>query len=231
MLRFQTSVALWDRSSVSAGSVTVSLYQLQCLVEVWVFPKLCFFFFYFYFFNILFYYIIIFLFVFWVGLGVFCLVVFLFFFLNFCSRRHHHHHLHDHQNKLWQQPGWMDGWIDWWMDGWETDGMLLSLELYVSSSPGRRFYFYFSQSIRKKDCYDYLTVCPSHFTPHLSSCEYRAPLGSLSSLFYSLSLCVSSCYLSAYQCCLPCAPCRRVVLYSTEGQRLGDELTLVTAFL
>lgn len=34
MLRFQTSVALWDRSSVSAGSVTVSLYQLQCLVEV-----------------------------------------------------------------------------------------------------------------------------------------------------------------------------------------------------
>lgn len=66
--------------------------------------------------------------------------------------------------------------------------MLLSLELYVSSSPGRRFYFYFSQSIRKKDCYDYLTVCPSHFTPHLSSCEYRAPLGSLSSLFFSLSV-------------------------------------------
>lgn len=34
MLRFQTSEALWDRNSVSAGSVTVCLYQLQCLVEV-----------------------------------------------------------------------------------------------------------------------------------------------------------------------------------------------------
>lgn len=33
MFRFQTSEALWDRSSVSAGSGTVSLYQLQCLVE------------------------------------------------------------------------------------------------------------------------------------------------------------------------------------------------------
>lgn len=80
MLRFQTSVALWDRSSVSAGSVTVSLYQLRCLVEAWVFPKLCFFFFYFYFFNILFYYIIIFLFVFWVGLGVFFVLFFVCFF-------------------------------------------------------------------------------------------------------------------------------------------------------
>lgn len=85
----------------------------------------------------------------------------------------------------------MDRLIDGWMDGWETDGMLLSLELYVSSSPGRRFYF--SQSIRKKDCYDYLTVCPSHFTPHLSSCEYRAPLGSLS---FSLSLCIFMLSLS-----------------------------------
>lgn len=100
----------------------------------------------------------------------------------------------------------------------------------VSFSVGRRFYFYFFQSI-KKDCYDYLTVCPSHFTPHLSSCEYRALLGSFS-LFLSLSLSSPlylSCHLSAYQCCLPCAPCapcKRVVLYSTEGQRLGNEITL-----
>ena len=105
-LRFQTSVALWDRSSVSAGSVTVSLYQLQCLVEVWVFPKLCFFFY------ILFYYV--FWFIFWS-----CFV-----FKKkkiFCSHRHHHHrHLHDHQNKLWQQPDWMDGWRDWRMDGRQT---------------------------------------------------------------------------------------------------------------
>lgn len=34
MLRFQTSEALWDRSSVSAGSVTLRLYRLQCLVGV-----------------------------------------------------------------------------------------------------------------------------------------------------------------------------------------------------
>lgn len=118
MLRFQTSVALWDRSSVSAGSVTVSLYQLRCLVEVWVFPKLCFFFFfYFYFFNILFYYIIIFLFVFWVGLGV-LLFCFLFVFFKLLLSPSSSSSRSSEQALTTAR---MDGWIDWWMDGWMGD--------------------------------------------------------------------------------------------------------------
>lgn len=122
----------------------------------------------------------------------------------------------------------MDGWIDEWMDGRQT-GCCSVWNLCVFLL-WEKVLFLFFQSI-KKDCYDYLTVCPSHFTPHLSSCEYRALLGSFS-LFLSLSLSSPlylSCHLSAYQCCLPCAPCapcKRVVLYSTEGQRLGNEITL-----
>lgn len=229
MLRFQTSVALWDRSSVSAGSVTVSLYQLQCLVEVWVFPKLCFFFFYFYFFNILFYYIIIFLFVFWVGLGVFCLVVCLFFFKLLLSPSSSSSSSRSSEQAL--ATARMDGWMDRLMDGWMGDrrdaAQFGTLRVFL---PWEEVLFLFFSKYKKKGLLWLFNCLSVTFYPSPQQLWIQSPVGfSLFSLF--LSLCVSSCYLSAYQCCLPCAPCRRVVLYSTEGQRLGDELTLVTAFL
>lgn len=112
MLRFQTSEALWDRSSVSAGSVTVSLYQLQCLVEVWVFPKLCFFFY-----NILFYYV----FCFRSALTI--VIIIIFTVIRTCFDNNHK-------------------WMDRWTDGWETDGMLLSLELVLLPMEEDLFVFF-----------------------------------------------------------------------------------------
>lgn len=101
------------------------------------------------------------------------------------------------------------------MYGWETDGMLLNFLLF------RCFFVYFQT--KKLDCYGYLTVCPSHFSPHLSSCELlRSPF-----LFFngvSLFLYVSHCYLYGLSVFLPCAPCRRVGLYSTEEQKTWDDL-------
>lgn len=194
MLRFQTSEALWDRSSVSAGSVTVSLYRLQCLVEVWVFPKLCFFFYY-----ILFSYI----FCFYSALTiVIIIIIFTVFRTSF-----------DNNYK----------WMDRWTDGWETDGMLLSLELVFFSMEEDLFVFF--QSIKRLL---WLFNCLSvTFYPSPQQLWIKSPVWALS--FLSLSI---SCYLSAYQCCLPCvlhAPRKQVVLYSTEGQRLWAHLSL--AFL
>lgn len=115
MLRFQTSVALWDRSSVSAGSVTVSLYRLQCLVE---FSQA----------------LLLLLHVILLRLLFKCKGFFNCFVYKkklFCS--HRHHHLHGHQNKLCRRT-----------DGWETDWMLLSLEL-VFLSWGKILFLLFSQ--------------------------------------------------------------------------------------
>lgn len=59
--------------------------------------------------------------------------------------------------------------MDGWMDGWMGDRQDAAQFGTCLSPHGGGFIFIFSKY--KKDCYDYLTVCPSHFTPHLSSCE------------------------------------------------------------
>lgn len=125
----------------------------------------------------------------------------------------------------------MDGWMDRLMDGWMGDrrdaAQFGTLRVFL---PWEEVLFLFFSKYKKKGLLWLFNCLSVTFYPSPQQLWIQSPVGfSLFSLF--LSLCVSSCYLSAYQCCLPCAPCRRVVLYSTEGQRLGDELTLVTAFL
>lgn len=174
-LRLQTSVALLDRSSVSAGlglalsatvpggSVSFSRALLLLLRHIIVFS--------FHFLNSV-------SVSFWLDCFSFVLKKI------FCSLYRRHYQIHDHRNKSWQQPEW----IVWRMDGRQMGCCSI---FTCHSPPGGAFIkmFLFSLQSIKIDCYDYLTVCPSHFSPHLSSCEYGALWG------FSLSLCIS-CSLS-----------------------------------
>lgn len=64
------------------------------------------------------------------------------------------------------------------------------------------FSFVCSFSNYKMDCYGYLTVCPSHFSPHLSSCELlRSPFVYFLTGFHCFSMYLIVLSLStAYQC-------------------------------
>lgn len=98
--------------------------------------------------------------------------------------------------------------------------MLLILELGCVSPLGEEVLFFVFVSPSERDCSEYLTVCPSHLTL-TSAAVNTEPRQALSSSR------VPSRFPSAYQCCLPRAQCRQVVLYRTEGQRLGNEISLL----
>lgn len=62
-----------------------------------------------------------------------------------------------------------------------------------------QMFLFCSFSNYKMDCYGYLTVCPSHFSPHLSSCElFTEPFF----VYFYRGFTISLCFLCVSHCSL-----------------------------
>lgn len=87
---------------------------------------------------------------------------------------------------------------DWCMDGRQMGCCSIYFFFFYLDV----FSFVCSFSTYKMDCYGYLTVCPSHFSPHLSSCELlRSPFVYFLTGFHCFSMYLISLSLfTAYQC-------------------------------